>query len=167
MRNGRWIGQRADSLAYVFMTRDARVAVLAQDDNETGVDFVIRVGTTPRQVDWTAGVLVKGVEQPPKQSRLELTDRQIAALEQSRHPTFLLVVDVRSEHLYFAWLRRPCDEGAENSVPRRVSLDPVDDASFKAHVDEIRSYYKKTPAVTPMSTLPAIPALFDEWLLVT
>lgn len=147
MRNSRWIVQRAESLAYVFMTRDARVTVLPQADRDTDLDFLIRVGASPRQVDWIAGVAIKGVEQPPPlQHCLQLTERQIAALEGSRHPAFLLVVDVRTEGLHFSWIRPPAVEPADCAVPACVSLEPVDNASFKAHVDRIRSYYKKMAA---------------------
>lgn len=123
------------------------VTVMSEVDKDTGLDFLIRVGTTPRQVDWMAGVAVKGCEQPPPlQHCLQMTERQIAALG-SRHPAFLLVVDVRSERLYFSWIRPPV-ESADWAVPACVCLEPIDNASFKGHIDQIRSYYKKMPAAS-------------------
>jgi len=152
MRNNRWIEQRAASLAHVFMTRDPRVTVLSQDYSDTGLDLLIRVGTSPRQVDWIAGVAVTGVEQPPALEHcLKLTDRQIVALEASRHPAFLLVVDVRKELVHFSWIRRPAVESSDCTIPTCVCLEPLDNALFKAHIDQIRNYYKKLPAATSIA----------------
>ncbi|HZL36158.1 MAG TPA: hypothetical protein VFC78_12650 [Tepidisphaeraceae bacterium] len=144
MQNSRWIARRAESLAYVFMTRDPRVAVVSEDDTDFGLNFMIRVGTTPRQFNWITGVEVRGIDHPPRREfLLELTEDQAVVLNHSQQPSFLLAVDVRGEILYFAWIRSPVAETKHFRATTSLHLEPLDDALFKAHIDEIRAFYRK------------------------
>jgi Domain of unknown function (DUF4365) len=120
---GGYIGRRGELLAELFLTDLSPDMIDKTGPRDTGIDFFVRF-RNDRGGTNTFGVEVKSTELPVR-STFTMDRKSYANLAYSNVPTLLLLVNVKLNKLYYAWVDRyQLDRDAANV---RVRFREIDD----------------------------------------
>ena len=119
------IGRRAELLAELFFQELDPVFISRPTTIDVGYDLLVGFSNDKAGIN-TFAVEVKSTERPPGQ-RFEISRSLFDRLAHSNVPGLLLVVDVKRNQLYYAWLRPSEAEIHQHTAD--VDLIEIDEAT--------------------------------------
>ncbi|MCP4399841.1 MAG: DUF4365 domain-containing protein [bacterium] len=118
------IGRRGELLAELFL-QDLNPSFVAKPTPDFGYDFFIGFPNANGGINNYA-VEVKATERPVP-SRFSINTKLYERLANSNIPTLLLVVDVKQNRLFYAWLSPQVIEGHRKARTITIPVTEVDD----------------------------------------
>jgi hypothetical protein len=129
------VAHRGELLAELFL-QELNPVFVAKSTQDVGYDFV--AGFTNRQKGInTFAIEVKSTAQPIK-GKFPLSTVKIPRFGETNVPVMLLVVDVKHNEFWYAWVQAALLE-ATGSAMKRVPLTKLDDAGRSKLINELTS----------------------------
>lgn len=119
------IGRRAELIAELFL-QDLNPYYVAKPTNDVGYDLFVGFPNTRGGIN-NFVVEVKATERPVP-SRFPIQRKLYELLAHSNIPALLLVVDVKQNRLFYAWLTPPSIEGRRDSHTIMIPVTEVSGA---------------------------------------
>lgn len=119
------IGRRGELIAELFL-QDLKPAFVAKPTSDFGYDFYLGFQNTNGGINNYA-VQVKATSRPVP-SRFPINTKLYKLLTYSNIPTLLIVVDVKQNKIYYAWLSPEMSKGVqETQTTIRIPVTEVND----------------------------------------
>lgn len=142
-----YVRQRAESLAYVFLTNEQGIRVAEERGLDFGIDYRIDLALSSSSREEWVGVQLKAADaDPPAAIHLDrrgLSEPYIAKLIV---PVFLLVVNARDEKYFFSWIKEPTlgkrPRLKSHTEESAIHLSPFDRKAYHERLAECRRYFK-------------------------
>jgi hypothetical protein len=139
-------GQRAESIAFLVLT-ESRMGVVSKESRDAGFDFTVQLLDGSRLTNWSIAIELKGTTEDPQ--RFYKTSQQsvhLRLVEDAITPVIFLIVNVKTEAAWGAWLKRPGPTGKLAMMAgtgRDVELQRMDRKVVEAFYREALQYYRE------------------------
>ncbi|MDE2369701.1 MAG: hypothetical protein KGN16_12090 [Burkholderiales bacterium] len=142
-----FVGQRAESLALIFLTRRPTLHVQKMTA-DLGIDYLLAIGEAPSRY---FGLQVKGAA---KMSNLvgksgHLIKTVAEPLQRyardSAFPIAILAIDITSEAMLFGWIKAPAKSRLVSSTSQTISMRPATDKELDLAVQQVNDWYDSGP----------------------
>ena len=131
---------RSEALAKLLLTSREDVQIQSQHKHDAGVDLLVALNPRGRSSSRIFLAKVRGTldGRPDYRGRSAESEADLASL-----PTCLLVVDVRTNQVDFAWLAEPLiqDHAAKIQARPDVELHPFDSDDLDRAIGRINDWY--------------------------
>ncbi|NYE61251.1 hypothetical protein FHW58_002458 [Duganella sp. 1224] len=136
-----FIGQRADSLATMYLTRipSLRIERLSSD---MGIDYLVQVDKHPTQF---FGIIIKASRTMRgliKDSSLsqKMVDELLKQTKNAVFPVALLAVDIKTEEMKFGWINFNSQSKSLKSLST-VDMQPASKETLQKALRDVRDWY--------------------------
>ncbi len=119
------VGRRGELIAELFL-QELNPSYVAQSEPDFGYDFFVGFPNSDGGVN-TYGVEVKATERPIRDS-FRIRTSTFERLAHSNVPALLLLVDVKQNQLFYAWITPEGMKGRPSTNTIAVPVTQIDDA---------------------------------------
>jgi hypothetical protein len=123
------IERRAELIIELFL-QDLSPTYLARSDHDFGYDFLVGFSNPEGGVN-TSAVVTKATEQAVKDN-VPFPKNRYEELSHSNIPVLLLVANVKTNQLYYAWLTSQQTKGREGAQMISIPVNEVDEQAKKS-----------------------------------
>ena len=143
-----YVTERSEALAGLLLTNREDVSVRREQKRDSGIDFLVEIGTGNLQSARFFVVQVKGTTSSnPKDWMRDVKQLFPRSGIHTYLPTCVFVVNVRDNTAYYAWAAEPKAE-AKSAVLKfyeKGDFRPLDAAAVDSIVDQVKAYYRELP----------------------
>lgn len=135
-----FLAQRAESLAYVHLSRLPNLHVHRQHGSDLGLDYLVEITRNGEPTGRFFAVEVKGTNS--ERARLP---KQVWALSHPEipMPVCLLVFTLQNDKGYFAWIKEPIGSNLVlRSINESVKLQELTTDKLADAVSKVQSWYE-------------------------
>jgi len=159
-----YLGQRAEQLAIVYLTRSDRISFINRSAENVGFDFTVRI--KGQSLGKIFGIEVKAVRKSAKKIKLTFTMNETVHYIRSSYPMGIFLFIMENDVGYFSWLVEPVIL-SDNSKRLVVAADILDNADNNTMINNPVIY--DTSKMLPLNdeTLEKIISQVDKWYDVT
>lgn len=142
-----FVGQRAESLALIFLTRKPTLHVQRMTADH-GIDYLVAIdGASSRYF----GLQVKGAARMSnlvgKSGHLlrSVAEPLQRYARDSAFPIALLAIDITSEAMLFGWIKAPAKGRKPSSASQTIAMRPATDEELNLAVQQVDDWYNSGP----------------------
>lgn len=137
--------ERSEALAGLLLTNRDDVSVQKRVRSDSGVDFMVDVGSGDLKSSQFFVVQVKGTTSSnPSEWMRDVKQLFPTPGVQVYLPTCVFLINVKDNKAFYAWAAKPTVEGrsAKLQFYERGNFSPLDEAAVDTIVDEVEAYYR-------------------------